>query len=70
LSEIGLQVSEGDAYTYTGSGKRGSLLYLMPREGPRLPLAYSSKGTELRLFADELSIVTSLTVREHTGGKQ
>lgn len=69
LREIGLQISNGDMNTYSG-GNRGSMLYLMPRDGTRLPLAYSRKGSDLRQFADELSIVTSLMVREHSGREQ
>ncbi|MBN2586018.1 MAG: hypothetical protein JXA64_10345 [Candidatus Fermentibacteraceae bacterium] len=70
VKEIGLQISGADMYT--GSEKKndtGALIYLMTPDDRRIPLAYSRKGRELRQFADELSILTSLPVLEHIGGR-
>jgi hypothetical protein len=62
--EIGVQLSGSG--TYPGSGKPQGLsaLYLILEDGRKLPMLYSRKGYELRRFADELSVITSLSVRE------
>lgn len=66
IREIGLQRSGTGTYDNQGGRAGGALLYLMKDDGSRIPLAFSNRGQELRQFADELSIVTSLSVREHT----
>ncbi len=70
VREIGLQTSGEDLYAYSEKKKIGALVYLMTMDDKRIPLAYSRQGHEFRQFADELSVITSLPVREHTGGEQ
>lgn len=69
VREIGIQMAGGGMYD--GSGRTGGgMLFLLTEEGKRVPIAYSRKGNELRHFADELSILTSLTVNQSTGGRE
>lgn len=67
IKEIGFFTPGESKYGYTGSGKAAAILFLRNKEGEKLPLAYSRKPVELKQFADELSIISSLTVSQHTG---
>jgi hypothetical protein len=70
VREIGIQISGRDMYSCSEKSYIGALIYLMTMEDKRIPLAYSRKGHEFRQFADELSIITSLPVRERTDGEK
>lgn len=69
VRQIGIQMAGGSMYD--GSGRTGGgMLFLLTEDGKRVPIAYSRKGYELRQFADELSILTSLTVDQTTGDRE
>lgn len=65
LKEIGLQRTGESMYAF-GEGKGHVLVYLLTGDDRRVPLAFGKQGEELRRFADELSILTSLPVKEHS----
>ena len=62
--EIGVQLSGSGMYPESKSSGGLSILYLVLEAGGKLPMLYSKRSYELRRFADELAIITSLTVRE------
>lgn len=70
IRSLGFQSS--GSVTSNVSGRFGgfAVVYLINEENGKIPVAYSRKGQELRRFADELSILTSLTVDEITGEKE
>ncbi|OPL17873.1 MAG: hypothetical protein AVO35_08320 [Candidatus Aegiribacteria sp. MLS_C] len=67
LKEIGIQMTEENVSAY-GDGKGHALVYLLTADDRRVPLAFGKSTRELRQFADELSILTSLAVKEYSGG--
>lgn len=67
ISEIGFFTPGGSKYGYSGNGKAAAVLFLRTQDGEKLPVVYSGKPEELKHFADELSIVSSLTVSQYTG---
>lgn len=67
IREIGFYTPGENKYGHSGSRKGSAVLFLRTKEGEKLPIAYSGKPEELKHFADELSIVSSLTVSRYTG---
>lgn len=67
IREIGFYTPGENKYGHSGSRKGPAVLFLRTQEGEKLPVAYSGKPEELKHFADELSIVSSLTVSQYTG---
>lgn len=64
ISEIGLQTN-APAYS-SGSGSMPSILYLHTVQGAKHVILHSKKSIEIRQVADELAVLTSLTVNEHS----
>lgn len=65
ISEIGLQTNAGGAYG-SGSGSMPGLLYLRTVQDAKHVILHSKKPIELRQVANELAVLTSLSVNEHS----
>lgn len=66
IDEIGFLYSGGDMYDRSSGLKGGAAIYLHMNDDRKISVAYSRKPDELKLFADEMSIITSLTVKQYT----
>ena len=67
LKEIGLQIAGADRYgVTTGKGMGGGVLFLVTRDEKKHPIAFGRDSIKLRQVADELSILTSLSVNEYS----